>query len=184
MKSTPPQEILAPRALLITGPVGIGKTAVAGAVGAALAEIGVPGAVIDLDGLASAWPAPPDDRFNLALELRNLRAVTRNYLDAGAARLVLAGVVESTEDRLRYREALGVELAVCRLRAAPETIRRRLVGRHIDGNHVNDEAALRWHLSRATELERILDDARVADFDVSAESSVAEVARAVLAAAL
>ncbi|MGY4766497.1 hypothetical protein ACXC9Q_06220 [Kribbella sp. CWNU-51] len=74
MNSLPPQEILAPRALLITGPVGIGKTAVAGAVGEALAEVGVPGAVIDLDGLASAWPAPPDDRFNLALELRNLRA--------------------------------------------------------------------------------------------------------------
>ena len=110
--------------------------------------------------------------------------MARNYLDAGAAWLVVAGVVESRADRVRYREALGVELVVCRLHAAPGTIRRRLVGRHVDGNHVNDEAGLRWHLSRAAELERILDVAEVADFDVLAEAPVAEVARAVLDATL
>lgn len=37
------------KALLITGPVGVGKTTVAEAVGDVLATAGVPHAVIDLD---------------------------------------------------------------------------------------------------------------------------------------
>ncbi len=64
-------------------------------VGERLAAAEVPHAVIDLDWLRNTWPSPPGDRFNLAIELRNLRDVARNFLDAGAVRLVLAGVVET-----------------------------------------------------------------------------------------
>ena len=81
-------------ALLITGTVGAGKTSVAEAAGELLAERRTPHAVIDLDGLRRFWPAPEDDPFSLGLTLRNLRDVARNFLNAGARRLVLAGVVE------------------------------------------------------------------------------------------
>ncbi|GAA0593203.1 hypothetical protein GCM10010174_05390 [Kutzneria viridogrisea] len=165
-------------ALLITGPVGVGKTTVAEAVGDLLAEARVPHAVIDLDWLRWSWPSPSDDPFNLGLELRNLGSVARNYLDAGARRLVLAGVVESRADRQRYVEALGVGLTVCRLSADLAVIRDRLVQRH-DG----DAEGLRWHLERSRELDRIFDRAQVEDFVVAADRAVAEVAEAVARAA-
>jgi adenylylsulfate kinase len=62
-------------ALLITGTVGVGKTIVAAKVGEALADRHTAHAVIDLDCLRTSWPAPPDDPFNLAMELRNLTSV-------------------------------------------------------------------------------------------------------------
>ncbi|WP_336205346.1 adenylyl-sulfate kinase [Nonomuraea sp. LPB2021202275-12-8] len=166
-------------ALLITGTVGAGKTSTADAVGDLLADAGIPHAVLDLDWLRRSWPCPPGDPFNSAMTLRNLRDVARNFLDGGAARLVLAGVIESRDERRLHEEAVGVELAVCRLRVAPAALHRRLVRRH-DG----DDAGLRWHLERSGELDRVLDAARVADTVVDAgDRDPAEVAAAVLAAA-
>jgi adenylylsulfate kinase len=120
----------AARALLITGTVGSGKTAVADAVGDLLAQAGIAHAVIDVDWLRRSWPCPPGDPFNGELALRNLRAVARNYLDTGGVRLVLAGVVESRSERGAYQAALGVPLAVCRLRVDLPVVRERLARRH------------------------------------------------------
>ncbi|MFI5693495.1 AAA family ATPase [Kribbella sp. NPDC051586] len=166
------------RALLITGSVGVGKTSVAEAVGELLAGAAIPHAVIDLDWLARYWPSATDDPFNFALELRNLRSVARNYLAAGADRLVLAGVVESRAGRERYAEAIGVDLAVCRLSADLAVIRQRLMQRHGNGDD-----GLRWHLRRSRELEQILDLAGVEDFTVATDRPVADVAKAVATAA-
>ena len=102
-------------ALLINGTVGAGKISVAEMVGDLLTEAGVPNAVIDLDWLRRSWPSPEGDRFNVAVALRNLRSVARNYRDAGAVRIVLAGVIETRVDRDRHEDALGIPLAVCRL---------------------------------------------------------------------
>lgn len=168
-----------PRALLITGTVGVGKTSVADAVGALLTDAGIPNAVMDLDRLCQSWPVPAGDPFNFDMLLRNLRCVAGNYLDAGATRLVLAGVAESRDDRKRYREAVGTDLVVCRLRAHLPTVRQRLAHRHGD-----DHSALRWHLDRAGELDQILDQARVEDFAVDAtDSSITATAATVLRAA-
>lgn len=167
-------------ALLITGTVGAGKTSVAEAAGELLAERRTPHAVIDLDGLRRFWPAPEDDPFSLGLTLRNLRDVARNFLDAGARRLVLAGVVESRDERKRYEEALGgVGLVVCRLRVRLPVVHERLARRH-----EGDEPGLRWHLGRSGELDRILDEAGAEDVTVDAtERPVRDVAAAVLEAA-
>jgi uncharacterized membrane protein YgcG len=113
-----------PRALLITGTVGSGKTATADALGGLLADAGIPNAVVDLDWLRRSWPTPPGDPFNAAMTLRNLRDVARNYLEAGVSRLVLAGVVESRAERRRYEETLAAELTVCRLRVALPAVHR------------------------------------------------------------
>lgn len=162
------------KALLITGPVGVGKTTVAEAVGARLAEAKVPHAVIDLDWLSACWPAPADDPFHLGLQLRNLQALVRNYTDAGVHRIVLAGVVESRADRERYAEAVGAKLNVCRLKADLSVLHRRLAARH------HDEAELRWHLNRAEELEMLYSTTWIEDFVVSADQPVAEVAQHVI----
>jgi adenylylsulfate kinase len=168
----------APRALLLNGTVGAGKTTVAEAAGGLLTSAGVPHAVIDLDWLRRAWPSDPDDPFNLALTLRNLRCVARTYLSAGLARLVLAGVVESRAERARYAEAVGVELAVCRLRADAADVHRRLARRH-----ETDPDGLRWHLARAGQLDAILTAADLDDVAVDASGRTPEtVAAAVFAA--
>ncbi|MCR3748379.1 AAA family ATPase [Lentzea californiensis] len=162
------------KALLITGPVGVGKTTVAEAVGARLVEAKVPHAVIDLDQLSACWPAPAEDPFHLELQLRNLQAVVRNYVDAGVHRIVLAGVVESRAGRERYAEVVGAKLNVCRLKADLSVLHRRLAARH------HDEAGLRWHLNRAEELEMIYSTTWIEDFVVSADQPVAEVAQDVI----
>jgi hypothetical protein len=165
-------------ALLLTGTVGVGKTTTAAAVGQVLAARGVPHAVIDLDELRRAWPAPTGDPFQQKLELENLRAVAATYRRRGARRLVLAGVLERAADRARYQDAVGAALTVCRLRVALPTVRARLERRHGD-----DDEARRWHLHRSGELEAVLAEAGVEDHLVDVDGMDAPaVARAVLRA--
>ncbi|HEX7303921.1 AAA family ATPase [Lentzea sp.] len=159
------------KALLVTGPVGVGKTTVAEAIGDRLAETQVPHAVIDLDWLSSCRPSPADDPFHLALQLRNLRAVARNYAEVGVQRIVLAGVVESFAAREEYAEAVGAKLNVCRLKADLPVLRERLAARH------HDEPDLRWHLNRAEELTALFASSWIEDFVVDAGQPVADVAQ-------
>ncbi|RKN65955.1 hypothetical protein D7231_24450 [Streptomyces klenkii] len=152
-----------PRALLITGTVGVGKTSAADLLGDLLSGAGVPHAVMDLDRLCQSWPAPEDDPFNAGLLLRNLRALTANYLDAGVRRLVLAGVAENTADLDGYQAAIGMPLTVCRLTADLPVVHSRLRSRH---EADNDPESLPWHLERAGQLHQILDQADIADFAI------------------
>ncbi|MDG4863533.1 AAA family ATPase [Streptomyces sp. T-3] len=166
-------------ALLINGTVGVGKTTVAEAVGDLLADAGVSHAVLDLDWLSKSWPAPPGDRFNFGMLLRNLRSIAGHYLDAGATRLVLAGVIEGQGERQQLADAVGVDLTVCRLRAALPVIHQRLAVRH-DGA----PEALQWHLKRSGELDGILSRAAVDDFSIDTGSgSIHDVAESVIKAA-
>lgn len=149
-----------PGALLVNGTVGAGKTAAADAAGDLLAEAGVPHAVIDVDWLRRSWPSPAGDPFNSAITLRNLAAVARNFLADGAERLVLAGVIESRDERDRYARALGVPLTVCWIRTGLATVRARLHRRH------EHDDGLDWHLRRSGELDAVLEAAAVHDYTV------------------
>ncbi|MEV7598658.1 hypothetical protein AB0O91_14875 [Kitasatospora sp. NPDC089797] len=170
-----------PEALLLTGTVGVGKTTTADLVGDLLADLGVPSAVIDLDRLCQAWPAPAGDPFQRLLLLANLRAVAGNYRAAGAHRLVLAGVAESAAERDAYQEALGMPLRVCRLTADLPAVHARLRARH-EADH--DTASLPWHLHRADELHTVLESAGISDLTVdTTHLAPDQVAHAVLTAA-
>ena len=62
--------------LLITGPLGVGKTTVLEAIAERLRGTGVPFAAIDLDALTQAYPpAPEDDRHRSGLMFQNLASV-------------------------------------------------------------------------------------------------------------
>ena len=164
--------------LVVTGPVGVGKTTVALEMSSLLGEAGVPHAVVDLDALSWCYPAPADDRFNSRLALRNLAAVWGAYAAAGAQRLILARVVEAREDEAGFRESVpGAEITVVRLRAADETLLTRVAARELGSGR-------EWHLNRSIELARLMDRRAVGDHLIETDGrAVTDVAREALARA-
>ncbi|MBP2218475.1 AAA family ATPase [Arthrobacter sp. CAN_C5] len=150
--------------VFLNGTVGVGKTSTADALAHLLTAKDLPHAVIDLDWLRFAWPAPTDDPFNRRIELANLSAVIPNFRSAGARLLVLAGVIEGTLQRAEYERVLGHPLLVVRLEATSATVQDRLRGRHDPG-----DPSLGWHLDRATELQAILTHVDVDDAVISTE---------------
>lgn len=164
--------------LVVTGPVGVGKTAVAAAISELLEGAGVPHAMVDADLLRWCYPAPPDDRFRVALGLRNLAAVWANYRAEGAERLVMADVVEQRADVDSYRDAIpGSAVVVVRLRASLPTIERRLTERETG-------ASLEWHMQRAAELTQIMERNQVGDVLIETdEKTVGAIAGEALAGA-
>lgn len=118
--------------LLITGTVGVGKSALAREVGELLRRSGMAGAMIDLDALSYACSGPVEDRFNSDLVLRNLKAIWPNYAERGVDHLVLARYVAAATELDGYRDAIpSATLVVCRVTAPAETVRERLRRREV-----------------------------------------------------
>lgn len=149
--------------LVITGPVGVGKTSVAEAVAELLTETRVPHALVDIDRISLCYPTPPDDRFNERLANRNLASIWPNFRDAGAACLILARVVESRDDIAAYGDSVpGARFLVVRLRASLATLSERVRQRERG-------SGLAWHLARAFELAPQMDRDQVEDFVVETD---------------
>ena len=163
--------------LLISGPVGVGKSSVGNELSEILLEIAVPHTFIDFDNLAATHPHPSGDRFGTRLALANLRDVWRNCAAAGSRNLIVAAVVEDREfvDDLA-RVVPGADVVVCQLRATTATLETRVCARELG-------SARTWHLERAVELARLLErapvDLRVGTDDRSLRDIAAEVAGAV-----
>lgn len=161
--------------MIITGPVGVGKTTVAAEVSALLDRAAIAHAFVDVDSLRWCYLPPPRDPFNVTIAMRNLTAVWANFRAAGAERLVLADVVESRDELARYRAAVpGAAILVVRLRASVETLTGRVRRRELG-------AGLAWHLHRAAELAAQMERDRVEDIAVATDGrSVLEIAREVV----
>jgi adenylylsulfate kinase len=161
--------------LVITGPVGVGKSTVAGAVSERLGDAKLPHALVDMDHLRWCSFAPADDPFNMRLGLRNLAAVWANYAAAGAERLVVVDIVEHADDIVKLGEAVrGAEIVVVRLRATVPALHQRLEGREAG-------ASLDWHRARAAELAAQMDRDHLEDILVDTEGkTVLEIAVQVL----
>lgn len=143
--------------VVITGPIGMGKTTVSQHLGDLLTAREIPHTVIDMDWLRDTWPRPADDRFNTRLGFRNLADVARNSLEAGSERFVIADVVESRHDHERYRQAIpGADVRVVRLTADMDVNRERISRRAGE-----DEDP--WEATRAAELVAIMEANDVAD---------------------
>jgi len=161
--------------LLVTGPVGVGKTSAAEAVAERLTEARVPHALVDIDRISLCYPTPPDDRFNERLGNRNLASIWPNFEAAGATCLILARVVESRDDIAAYREAIpGARILVVRLRASLKTLAERV-------RHRERGSGLDWHLARAAELAPQMDRDRVEDLLIETDGrTILEIADEIL----
>jgi adenylylsulfate kinase len=154
--------------VLVTGPIGVGKTTVAYAIAGRLRAARIPSALIDLDAIVQCYPAPPDDPFNFRLAMRNLAALWRNCRDAGARYLVLDWVVEARSELEEYCKAIpGAHITVVRLRAPIEVLDQRIGLRAGDSDR-------EWELARTRQLSQEMDITKVEDLLVETEGRSAE----------
>ena len=161
--------------LLLTGPVGVGKSTALSEIAWLLTQASMPHAAVDLAVIGRAWPAPEDDPWNERLIHRNLACLWANFRDAGAERLVLARVLEA-RSLLRHVEAAvpGAAITVVRLRASLPVLETRIRHREHGGDPT-------WYLEVAAYLVDALEQPGVADYVVDNERGpVADVAAQVL----
>ncbi len=161
--------------LVITGPVGVGKTTTMFALSSRLAELDLAHSPLDMDAIRMCHPSAPEDPFYMALGLRNLAAIWQNYRAVGAQRLILADVVESRAQVATYADAVpGAEVQVVRLQASLPTLLQRLRQRETG-------SSLDWHSQRTVELIAIMDREQIGDMQIETENrSPAAIAQEIL----
>lgn len=161
--------------LIISGPVGVGKTSSAEEVSNVLLGRSVPHTLLDLDCLAGTYPRETNDRFGSRIMLTNLRSVWRNCAAAGSKNLVLARVIETQAEKDAIAECIPhAATAVCRLQARNETLVTRVRKREIG-------TGAQWHEQRSLELAASLKNGAPADFVVDTDGkSIVDVANEIV----
>jgi hypothetical protein len=161
--------------LLVTGLVGVGKSAVTAEASRLLGQAGVPHATVDLAVIGGCWPTPPDDPWNEELIHRNLACMWANFQRTGADRLLLCRVLEDRSLLARITEAVqGAVITVVRLRAPLDVVRARIRAREAGRDP-------QWYLDVAEYLAERLEDAELEDHVVDNHGRpVAETAAEVL----
>lgn len=130
--------------VVLTGVYGVGKSSVVEELAELLEQRGIPYGAIDVDWLW--WFAAPgiDDEAARRVLFANLDCVTRNFLDAGVTRLLLAWSIRDQSDLDALRAALPFPLRVVRLTASLEAIRERLAAAVSSGRKRDLRDAERW----------------------------------------
>lgn len=147
-----------PRAIIITGPVGAGKTTTAMALAELLEHRDISCAMVDMDQLRWFHPTPSDDPFGSAVGLRHLAYMAQTWQELGIPTAILADVIETDTDR--HQAAMpGYAITVVRLELAMERLHDRLRGRET-------ERQIAWHLNRAQELQTIMTNNNIGDLVV------------------
>ena len=146
--------------LLLTGPVGSGKTRIIEAVAALLRREDVDHVAIDMDALCGYWPWTQGDPHNRRAGLAALAVMCATARDRGIGHVVLAEVLEHRDDLNRYEAAAAATTCtVVRLAPPAEVLAARLASR-------KREADVGQELARAAELADLMDHAGIGDFVV------------------
>ena len=159
--------------LVITGSMGAGKTSVLGEASDILRLQGITHAAINVDALGLAF-LRAESRNDEAMYC-NLRSVCNNYAALGVTRFLLARAVENPHELDICRGIVpAADTTVCRLTASVETMEARV-------RICESGVSQREYVSRAAELNAILDRAHLEDFSVVNENrSLTEVAQEML----
>jgi energy-coupling factor transporter ATP-binding protein EcfA2 len=152
-----------PVAVVITGPVGAGKTTSMHALAELLAQRGESVAAIDIDSLRALWPQNPADPFHARLGMTNLSAIWPHFAERGARWLLLADVVEHPDQRSDYEDAIPDALIlILRLEVPLDRVHERLRRRESD-------ESLAWHLHRSGELHQMMTERGVGDIIIAVD---------------
>ena len=147
--------------LLITGPVGVGKTTVGQEASRLLSDAHVAHALVDLARIGACWPPPHDDPWNERLAHRNLACMWANFRAAGARRLLVCRVLEARSLLRRIVEAVpGADITVIGLRAPLDILHARIRTREAG----RDPA---WYLNAATYLAYKLERSPFEDYCIN-----------------
>ena len=147
-------------ALLLTGTVGSGKTAVATEMGLLLEEGELPSAIVDLDWLGWVHLGTAFEGVE-RLIAGNLAAIWPNLRSAGVRRLVLVRAIHRRDAVDGLRRALpDADVTVVRLSSSGATVKERLQRR--DTGPVLEE-----HLRQAVVMAELMDRAALEDFKVA-----------------
>lgn len=112
--------------LLVTGPIGVGKTAVLHEADALLIEEDGSHATVELGEIARCWPEAIDSSRS-SFVYQNLAALWSNFAAVGASRLLLSGLVERRSEVERVSRAVpGAVLTVVRLHAPLAVLEQRI----------------------------------------------------------
>jgi predicted kinase len=112
--------------LFVTGPIGVGKTAVLHEADSLLVEAGVRHATVELEEIARCW-TEASETARASFVYRNLAALWSNFAAVGATRLLLSGLVERRLEVQRVSEAVpGAVVTVVRLHAPLAVLERRI----------------------------------------------------------
>jgi len=160
-------------AVLLTGPFGVGKSAVAAEMADALERRAVRYAMLDLDYLAWGYAGSDEDGAEFRMMLRNLEPVLANYLAAGVDRVILARTIHAASELERLRATLPMPIRVVRLAVPLAEIERRL-GADVTSGRADD-------LRRAAEQVRASPTDGEEDLVVSNDRPLGEVAGEILA---
>ena len=159
------QEVRVPL-LIISGPVGVGKTTVANEVSSILERRDVAHTLLDMDVLAETYPRAADDPFAQRLALKNLRDVWRNSAATGSQNLVIPRVVESQDNVISIVSAVpNAQVTVCQLFASADVLTARVHRREMG-------LGREWHEARALELAVSLRHDAPADFTIETDNRV------------
>jgi len=112
--------------LLVTGPVGVGKTAVLREADWLLIEAGAQHATVELEEIARCWPDVIEGS-RTAFVYKNLATRWSNFAAVGASRLLLSALVEQRSELGLVTEAVpGAAVTVVRLHAPLAVLEQRI----------------------------------------------------------
>jgi adenylylsulfate kinase-like enzyme len=163
--------------LWVTGPPGVGKTAVAWEIYGRLQRAGADPAYVDVDQLGMCFPPLGEDPERHMLKARNVAALRANFAAAGARTVVVSGVADVQQvpdvDKLG-----GPHIGVARLQADPDELRARL--RRRNGRLLPQRGSLEEH-DGTVEVATALDRSSFANWCINTTGlSIDAVATAVL----
>ena len=134
-----------PRAVLVIGVFGAGKSSAIEEMAEILEHRGESYAALDVDWLGWFYTTSDDyEARHTRVQRDNVATVVANYLSAGVRSFLLARSIDTQDQLDALRAALPMPLAVVRLTVPLQTVRERLGTAVTRGRAVDLRDAIQW----------------------------------------